>query len=305
MVTVELFGAVPDVLEKYQGIFGHVLVDEYQDTNRAQYLLVRDLANRHRSLFVVGDSDQSIYAFRGADYRNFDRFDEDFPEARRVMLNRNYRSTSTILDAANEVISANLRSDPKDLWCDQHEGEQIIVHRGTGAVRESRFVADRARELLAEGYNPGTWRCSTGPTPSHAPSKRRYGGPRCHIRWWERWRSTAQGSKGRGGLPAGGGQPRRRVALRRIINTPRRGIGRTSLGHLERFVSTEEVGLREGLERADEIPGISTRARKGVRELADVLAAIRRHLESDGVGRATESAIFDTEWRRWPLPGAA
>ena len=84
------------------------------------------------------------------------------------------------------------------------------------------------------------------------------------------------------------------VALRRIINTPRRGIGRTSLGHLERFVSTEEVSLREGLERADEIPGISTRARKGVQQLADVLAATRRYLESDGVGRATESAIFDT-----------
>ena len=295
MVTVELFGAVPEVLEKYQGIFGHVLVDEYQDTNQAQYLLVRDLAKCHRSLFVVGDSDQSIYAFRGADYRNFDRFDEDFPEARRVILNRNYRSTSTILDAANEVISANLRSDPKDLWCDQHDGEQIIVHQGAGAVRESRFVSNRVRELLAEGYNPGDMAVfyrTNAQSRAFEEALRRSKVPYQvvgAVAFYQR-----REVKDVVAYLQVVANPDDGVALRRIINTPRRGIGRTSLGHLERFVSTEEISLREGLERADEIPGISTRARKGVRQLADVLAAIRRHLESDGVGRATESAIFDT-----------
>ena len=295
MVTVELFGAVPEVLNKYQGIFSHVLVDEYQDTNRAQYLLVRELAKLHRSLFVVGDSDQSIYAFRGADYRNFERFDEDFPEARRVILNRNYRSTSTILDAANEVISANLRSDPKDLWCDQHDGEQIIVHQGAGAVREARFVSNRVRDLLAEGYNPGDMAVfyrTNAQSRAFEEALRRSKVPYQvvgAVAFYQR-----REVKDVVAYLQVVANPDDGVALRRIINTPRRGIGRTSLGHLERFVSTEEVGLREGLERADEIPGISTRARKGVQQLADVLAAIKGHLESDGVGRAVESAIFDT-----------
>ena len=295
MVTVELFGAIPEVLAKYQGIFSHVLVDEYQDTNQAQYLLVRDLAKLHRSLFVVGDSDQSIYAFRGADYRNFDRFDEDFPEARRVILNRNYRSTSTILDAANEVISANLRADPKDLWCDQHDGEQIIVYRGAGAVRESRFVSNRVRELLTEGYNPGDMAVfyrTNAQSRAFEEALRRSKVPHQvvgAVAFYQRWEV-----KNVVAYLQVVANPDDGVALRRIINTPRRGIGRTSLGHLERFVSMEEVSLREGLERAEEIPGISTRARKGVQQLADVLAAIKGHLESDGVGRAAESAIFDT-----------
>jgi DNA helicase-2/ATP-dependent DNA helicase PcrA len=295
MVTVELFGAVPEVLEKYQGIFRHVLVDEYQDTNRVQYMLVKDLARKHRSLFVVGDSDQSIYAFRGADYRNFDRFDEDFPEARRVTLNRNYRSTSTILDAANEVISSNLRTDPKDLWCDQGEGERIVIHQGAGLTRESRFVADRAREMITEGYNPGDMAVfyrTNAQSRAFEESLRRDRLPYQvvgAVAFYQR-----REVKDVVAYLQVVANPDDGVALRRIINTPRRGIGRTSLGHLERFVSTEEVGLREAVERADEISGLSTRARKGVKALAGVLAEIKGHLESEGVGRAAESAIFDT-----------
>ncbi len=295
MVAVELFGAVPEVLEKYRGVFRHVLVDEYQDTNRVQYLLVRDLARRHRSLFVVGDSDQSIYAFRGADYRNFDRFDEDFPEARRVVLNRNYRSTSNILDAANEVISVNLRSDPKDLWCDQGEGDRIIVHQGSGITRESRFVADRARELVSDGYNPGDMAVfyrTNAQSRAFEEAFRRTELPYQvvgAVAFYQR-----REIKDVVAYLQVVANPDDGVALRRIINTPRRGIGRTSLGRMERYVSTHEIGLREALEQADEIVGLSTRARKGIKELAARLASIRGHLEADGVGRATESAIFDT-----------
>ena len=295
MVTVELFGAVPEVLEKYRAIFRHVLVDEYQDTNRAQYLLVRDLAHQHRSLFVVGDSDQSIYAFRGADYRNFDRFDDDFPEARRVMLSRNYRSTSTILDAANEVISGNRRSEPKDLWCDQGEGEPVLVYQGAGATRESWFVSEQVRKLMGEGYNPGdvavfyrTNAQSRAFEEALRRAKLAYQVVGAVAFYQRREVKDVVAYLQVVANPDDG------VALRRIINTPRRGIGRTSLGHMERYVSTEEVSLREALERADDIGGLSTRARKGVKELVKVLALIKGHLESDGVGRATESAIFDT-----------
>ena len=295
MVAVELFGAMPEVLHKYQGIFRHVLVDEYQDTNRAQYLLVKQLAREHRSLFVVGDSDQSIYAFRGADYRNFDRFDEDFPDARRVVLNRNYRSTSTILDAANQVISSNLRADPKDLWCDQGEGEHIVVHQGAGFTRESRFVAEQVGKLLTEGYNPGdiaVFYRTNAQSRAFEESLRRAKLPYQvvgAVAFYQR-----REIKDVVAYLQVVANPDDGVALRRIINTPRRGIGRTSLGHLERYVSAQEVGLREAVEKADEIPGLSTRARKGVRELARVLEGIGGHLRSEGVGRAVESAIFDT-----------
>ena len=295
MVAVELFGAMPEVLEKYQGVFRHVLVDEYQDTNRAQYLLVRDLARRHRSLFVVGDSDQSIYAFRGADYRNFARFDENFPEARQVILNRNYRSTSTILDAANEVISANLRSDPKDLWCDQGEGDRIVVYQGSGITRESHWVADRAGELLAQGYNPGEMAVfyrTNAQSRAFEEALRRAEVPYQvvgAVAFYQR-----REIKDAVAYLQVVANPDDGVALRRIINTPRRGIGRTSLGRLELYVSANEISLREALEKADRAAGLSSRARKGVGSLAKVLASIKGHLDSHGVGRATESAIFDT-----------
>ncbi len=295
MVTVELFGAVPEVVDKYRGVFHHVLVDEYQDTNRAQYLLVRDLARRHRSLFVVGDNDQSIYAFRGADYQNFTRFDEDFPEARRVILNRNYRSTSTILDAANEVISHNLRADPKDLWCDQGKGDHIIVHQGSGVTREARFVADRVRKLIAEGHNPSDMAVfyrTNAQSRAFEEALRRAELPYQvvgAVAFYQR-----REVKDVVAYLQVVANPDDGVALRRIINTPRRGIGRTSLGRMERYVSTQQVSLREALDQADQIVGISTRARKGVKELAGLLGSIRGHLDSHGVGRATESAIFDT-----------
>lgn len=295
MVAVELFGAVPEVLDKYRGVFRHVLVDEYQDTNRAQYMLVRDLARHHRSLFVVGDSDQSIYAFRGADYQNFARFDDDFPEARRVILNRNYRSTSTILDAANEVISANLRSDPKDLWCDQGEGDPIIVYQGSGVTREARFVADRVGELLTEGYNPAEMAVfyrTNAQSRAFEEALRRAEVPYQvvgAVAFYQR-----REIKDVVAYLQVVANPDDGVALRRIINTPRRGIGRTSLGHLERYVATKEITLREGLEDADQILGLSTRARKGVEALTKLLGSIRGYLDSHGVGRATESAIFDT-----------
>jgi len=162
-------------------------------------------------------------------------------------------------------------------------------------VRESRFVSNRVRELLAEGYNPGDMAVfyrTNAQSRAFEEALRRSKVPYQvvgAVAFYQR-----REVKDVVAYLQVVANPDDGVALRRIINTPRRGIGRTSLGHLERFVSTEEVSLREGLDRADEIPGISTRARKGVQQLADVLAAIRRHLESDGVGRATESAIFDT-----------
>ncbi len=295
MVAVELLGAVPEVLEKYRQLFRHVLVDEYQDTNKAQYLLVRELAFKHRSLFVVGDGDQSIYAFRGADYRNFSRFDDDFPEARRVFLNRNYRSTSTILEAANQVISLNLRTDPKDLWCDRAGGERIVVYQGTGLAREARFVVDRVKKLMGEGYNPGdvaVFYRTNAQSRAFEEALRRAELPHQvvgAVAFYQRREvkdvvSYLQVIS----------NPQDGVALRRILNTPRRGIGRTSLGHLELHASSQEVSLWEALGGVERVVGLSTRAERGVTEFVDVIEKIRGYLIAEGVGRATESAVFDT-----------
>ena len=144
MITVELFGAFPDVLEQYQERFRYVLVDEYQDTNRAQYMLVKQLTGKHRNLCVVGDSDQSIYKFRGADIRNIRDFEKDYPDARVVILDQNYRSTETILNAANSVIANNTSRTPKNLWSDRGQGEANIryeaedEHGGGGFVVAGR-----------------------------------------------------------------------------------------------------------------------------------------------------------------------
>ncbi len=146
-LTVELFQAFPDVLERWQNRFRYILVDEYQDTNHAQYMLVKLLAGRHRNICVVGDSDQSIYAFRGADMRNIMEFEKDYPDARIVLLEQNYRSTQTILDAANAVISNNVGRKPKRLWTDQGEGESIVVFEAEDEHEEAAYIAEEIARL--------------------------------------------------------------------------------------------------------------------------------------------------------------
>ncbi|MEX0945825.1 MAG: UvrD-helicase domain-containing protein, partial [Acidimicrobiia bacterium] len=153
MVTVELFGAFPEVLAHYQERFRYILVDEYQDTNRAQYILVRRLSEQHRNLCVVGDGDQSIYRWRGADVRNINDFEKDYPDARVVILDQNYRSTENILNAANAVIAHNPRRTPKRLWSDRGAGQLIVRFEGEDEHDEAGFVADEIERLTEQGFN--------------------------------------------------------------------------------------------------------------------------------------------------------
>ena len=152
MTTVHLLQAFPDLREQYRRRFRHVLVDEYQDTNHAQYVLIRELCSAESimipatvaieppELMVVGDSDQSIYAFRGATIRNINAFESDFPGAEVVMLEQNYRSTQTILAAANSVIVQNEDRKPKNLWSDAGDGEQIVGYVADSEHDEAQFV---------------------------------------------------------------------------------------------------------------------------------------------------------------------
>src|SRR2546425_804784 len=151
MRTVWLFDRHPEVLEKYQKRFKYVMVDEYQDTNRAQYLMVRHLASKHRNLAVVGDDDQSIYKFRGADVRNILSFEHDYPDAHIVKLEQNYRSTQVILDAAYHVIKANPNRAAKRLWTERGGGSKVVVAQTYDEQEEAQAVAREALRLVAEG----------------------------------------------------------------------------------------------------------------------------------------------------------
>ncbi|HET7616490.1 MAG TPA: UvrD-helicase domain-containing protein, partial [Bacillales bacterium] len=147
MSTIQLFQRVPDSLEYYQRKFQYIHVDEYQDTNVAQYKLVSLLAERYQNLCVVGDSDQSIYRWRGADIENILSFESDYPDARVILLEQNYRSTKKILQAANHVIENNLSRKPKNLWTENDEGQKIVYYRGLTEQDESRYVASKIRDV--------------------------------------------------------------------------------------------------------------------------------------------------------------
>src|SRR5689334_1962203 len=151
MTTVHLLQAFPDVQEAYRRRFRHVLVDEYQDTNHAQYVLIRELCDDETDLMVVGDSDQSIYAFRGANIRNILEFEQDFPNASTVRLEQNYRSTQTILSAANAVIANNSGRPEKNLWSAAGDGEPIVGYVGDDERDEAQFVADEVDQLSDAG----------------------------------------------------------------------------------------------------------------------------------------------------------
>ena len=151
MMTIQLFERVPEVLEFYQRKFQYIHVDEYQDTNRAQYMLVKSLAARFKNLCVVGDSDQSIYRWRGADIANILTFEKDYPNANVIMLEQNYRSTKRILDAANKVIEKNSNRKPKKLWTENDEGKKLVYYRGDTERDEGHFVAGKIKEIVESG----------------------------------------------------------------------------------------------------------------------------------------------------------
>ena len=152
MKTVEMFKKHPQILSYYQNRFKHILVDEYQDTNMAQYQLVRMLAAKHRNLCVVGDDDQCIYSFRGADIRNILEFEQDFPDATVIRLEQNYRSTQTILNAANSVIDHNFGRKKKTLWTDNGEGDKINLFTLEDEHQEAYFIARKLMNWFYRRY---------------------------------------------------------------------------------------------------------------------------------------------------------
>ena len=190
MKTVQLLEQVPERLRHYQRAFRYVLIDEYQDTNHAQYRLANLLAGEHRNLAVVGDDDQSIYSWRGADIRNILEFERDYPDAKVIRLEQNYRSTQAILDVANAVVTHNRQRKGKNLWTPRGQGAPAQIVEVNDERAEAQFVASEVQKLLEGGERRRRARptrrtrspSSTAPTPSRACSRSSSGATRSPTR---------------------------------------------------------------------------------------------------------------------------
>ncbi len=295
MVTVELFAAFPSVLEHYQQRFRYVLVDEYQDTNRAQYMLVKQLTDAHRNLCVVGDSDQSIYKFRGADIRNIRDFEKDYPDARVIVLDQNYRSTETILDAANSVIANNTRRTPKHLWSDRGTGVPIVRFEAEDEHDEAGFIVDEVERLQKDGYNLADlavfYRTNAMSRVIEDVFVRR-GVPYSvvgSVKFYDRKEVKDAIAYLRMLV-----NPADEVSVKRVINEPRRGIGNTTVAHVDRFSQSQGISFFEGLTRVAEIPQLNARAQKSVLEFTGLYEMLRDRAEEVGVEAAVQSVLDDT-----------
>ncbi|MDF5751336.1 DNA helicase PcrA [Spongiactinospora sp. TRM90649] len=315
MLTVNLFQVFPEVAEHYRRRFRHVMVDEYQDTNHAQYTLVRELVghsevrtadgdvvregDERSELCVVGDADQSIYAFRGATIRNIMEFERDYPDARTILLEQNYRSTQNILSAANTVISRNESRKPKNLWSDQGAGAKIVGYVADNEHDEAMFVAQEVDRLSDDdGVTPGQvavfYRTNAASRVfeeifirTGLPYKV-VGG----VRFYERkevrdllayLRVLAN--------------PNDVVSLRRIINVPKRGIGDRAEAMVEAFATRERIPFWEALRRAEEAPGLATRSLNAIKEFTALLEELGEKAAGMPPAALAEDILVSTGYR--------
>src|SRR5512132_226063 len=275
MLTVDVLERFPDVREKWQKAFRYILVDEYQDTNHAQYRLLQLLAERHQNLMAVGDPDQSIYAFRSADINNILDFERDFPGTRTVSLEQNYRSTNSILDAANNVISNNRERKPKELWSELGDGEPVRVLEVEDEHAEARFVAAGIAGLVEEGFSGDEvaifYRTNAQSRVLEDVLVRQgvgyqvIGGPRFYER--------AEIKDAIAYLQVID-NPYDAVSLQRIANRPRRGIGDSSLARLQTWADAQGRSLWEAMGHAEEA-GIAAAPLRAVQQLQSLLQSLQ------------------------------
>lgn len=279
MKTVELLQAFPDVAEHYRRRFRHVLVDEYQDTNHAQYMLVRELCRgpEPAELCVVGDADQSIYAFRGADIRNITEFEKDFPQARVVLLEQNYRSTQTILTAANAVIVNNAGRKDKRLWTDAGDGEKVVGYVADNEHDEAAFVAQEVDRLTdSHGVAPqdvAVFYRTNAQSRVFEEVFVRLGLPYKvvgGVRFYERKEVRDALAYLRVLVNASD-----TVALRRILNTPRRGIGDRAQESLTRYAERERIGFADAVRCCEQVTDLANRSASAIRAFAELMGELR------------------------------
>jgi len=316
MVTVNLFQALPEVAEQYRRRFRQVLVDEYQDTNHAQYVLIRELVSGGAPLFssrtggpdaspdglppaelcVVGDADQSIYAFRGATIRNIEEFEQDYPDARVILLEQNYRSTQNILAAANAVVSLNRGRKPKNLWSDQGAGPPITGYVADNEHDEAAFVAEEVDRLTDAGQaTPGQVAVFYR---TNAQSRvfeevfirvglpyRVVGG----VRFYERREVRDLLAYLR--LIA---NPADEVSLRRVLNVPKRGIGDRAEEYVAAFAQRERSTFAEALARPADVPGLAARSAHAIEGFNTLVTELRELSQTVPVADLTEAVLDRT-----------
>jgi DNA helicase-2/ATP-dependent DNA helicase PcrA len=276
-VPVRLFRGHNEVLDRLAGRFKYVLIDEYQDTNRAQYELVHLISSIHRNVCAVGDDDQSIYRWRGADVSNLLNFERDFPEAMVVRLEQCYRSTKTILAASQAVIQGNTGRKEKNLWTENPVGRKVTLSSSRDERSESEFVADTVGGLVSGGFaRPRDivvlYRTNAQSRPLE-DALRRAGIPYVivgGVRFYERKEIKDLIAYLRVLV-----NTRDSVSLSRIINVPHRGIGDVTFGRLREFCAREGISLCEGLEKVDGIPDLGAGARRRLKDFRDLLVRLR------------------------------
>jgi DNA helicase-2/ATP-dependent DNA helicase PcrA len=309
MATVNILQAFPDVAEYYHRRFRHVMVDEYQDTNTAQYQLVRELVGQTSDdsgsntavppaeLAVVGDADQSIYAFRGATIRNIVEFEQDYPDARTILLEQNYRSTQTILRAANSVIAKNPDRRPKNLWTDSGDGAKIVGYVADSEHDEAAFIARQIDSLGDEhGVKPkdvAVFYRTNAQSRAVEEVFVRVGLPYKVVggtRFYER-REVKDALAYLRVIS----NPTDTVNLRRILNVPKRGIGDRATACIAQLAERERVPFVAALGRPQDAPGIATRSVAAITAFTSLLEALRTvHEGGSGVGDLLEAVVEQT-----------
>jgi DNA helicase II / ATP-dependent DNA helicase PcrA len=308
MVTVNLLQAFPDVAESYRRRFRHVLVDEYQDTNHAQYMLIKELVGGPQAsgaggdefmppaeLCVVGDADQSIYAFRGATIRNITEFERDFPGARIILLEQNYRSTQNILAAANAVVSRNTGRMPKNLWSDAGDGPLITGYVADSEHDEAAFVAEEVDKLTDSGdATPGDvavfYRTNSQSRVFEEVFIRAglpykvVGG----VRFYERKEVRDLLAYLR--LIA---NPADEISLRRVVNVPRRGIGDRALEYVAAQAARDRISFAQALASPAEVAGMPARSAKAIEAFNELIGELRQAADSGTPVGDIAEAILD------------
>ena len=299
MKTVELFKECPDVLDFYRNKFRYIMVDEYQDTSKAQYELIKLLAKQHQNICVVGDDDQSIYGWRGADIRNILEFERDYDNVKIVKLEQNYRSTQVILDAANHVIANNTERKRKRLWSDKKEGQLIKIQLAENEVEEGDFITntisymkryeDRDYKDFAVLYRANAQARSVEDALNRAGIPYNiYGG----IKFYERkeikdiiaYLRVIQ-------------NPQDDISLKRIINVPRRGIGLRTIEKIEDRASLKEESIYSVLIDIEDNSDISRKARASISEFVDLMSTLRSFTDVYTVSQIIEKVLDVTGYK--------
>ena len=298
--TVDLFKTRPEVLDYYQERFQYIMVDEYQDTNTAQFELVRLLADKYRNLCVVGDDDQSIYRFRGANIRNILDFEKYFPEAVVIKLEQNYRSTQSILDAANSVIQNNQGRKDKALWTERGSGNRIHLRQFDNAYEEAEYIADDvSRKVRKEGlqYRDCAVLYRTNMQARLLEERMIMEGVPYNVVGGTNFYSRAEIKDILAYLKTID-NGRDEVAVRRIINIPKRGIGAATIDKLEDYAQMRDIGLYEAMEYADDIMSLGKSTAK-IRNFVDLIYGLRKAAAELSVAELIREIIDKIDYKEY------